>query len=74
VSENSRYKSYYDRTVITDRSIDNNRQDVVVFDKTIKETFLNFGSLAVSVCATSLKVQNLYILPTEHLYALYVSQ
>ena len=74
VSENSRYKPYYDRPIITDRSIANNRPDVVVFDKTIKETYLNFGSLAVSLCATSLKVQNFYILPTEYLYALYVCQ
>jgi len=42
VSENSRYKPSYDRPIITDRSIDNNRPDVVVFDKTVKEAYLIF--------------------------------
>jgi len=42
VSEKCRYKPYYDRPIITGRTIDNNRPDVVVFDKTVKEAYLNF--------------------------------
>ena len=37
VSEKCRYKPYYDRPMITDRTIDNNRQDVVVFEKKTRQ-------------------------------------
>ena len=38
--ENSNYKLYNDRPIITDRSIHNNRLDIVLLDKTIKEAYL----------------------------------
>ena len=35
---------------------------------------LTFRSLAATVCTTSLNIQKFYLLPTEYLYPLYVSQ
>jgi hypothetical protein len=40
VSESSRFKPYYDRPIITDRTTHNNIPHVVVFDNTIKEAYL----------------------------------
>jgi hypothetical protein len=37
--ENSSYKLCYDRYVITDRTSHNNRPDVVVRDKTVREAY-----------------------------------
>ena len=35
---------------------------------------LTFESLAVTICTTNLNTQKFYILPTQYLYLLYVSQ
>jgi hypothetical protein len=40
VLENSNYKLYYDMSIITLRTIHNNRPDIVIVDKTIKEAHL----------------------------------
>jgi hypothetical protein len=37
--ENARYKLYWDRTIITDRTVSNNRPDITLIDK-VKKTFL----------------------------------
>jgi hypothetical protein len=40
VLENSSYKLNYDRSIVTDQTISNNRPDVVIFDRTAKEAYL----------------------------------
>lgn len=40
VLDNHEYKVYYDRTILTEESIGNNRTDIVLVDKTKKQTFL----------------------------------
>jgi hypothetical protein len=40
ILENERYKLYWDRTIITDRTISNNRPDITLIDKVKKKTFL----------------------------------
>jgi len=40
VLENFSYKLYYNRTIITDRTTHNSRQDTVILDKSIKEANL----------------------------------
>jgi hypothetical protein len=45
VLENSHYKLYYGRFIITDRTIHNNRPDIVILDKTIKEACLMDGAI-----------------------------
>jgi hypothetical protein len=38
--ENSSYKLYYDMSIMTDQTIHYNRQDIVILDRPIKETYL----------------------------------
>jgi len=38
--ENSNYKLYYDMSIMTDETINYNRQDIVILDRPIKETYL----------------------------------
>lgn len=40
VLENQRYKMYYDRTIITDHTIYNNRPDITLIDKQSKHTYI----------------------------------
>jgi hypothetical protein len=40
ILENERYKLYWDRTIITNRTISNNRPDITLIDKVKKKTFL----------------------------------
>lgn len=40
VMENADYKLYYDRTILTDATINNNRPDIVLQDKTKRETYI----------------------------------
>ncbi|KAL1448377.1 hypothetical protein WDU94_008928 [Cyamophila willieti] len=40
VLESTRYTVYYDRSVITDRTVSNNRPDIIVHDKQQKSAFL----------------------------------
>jgi hypothetical protein len=40
ILENERYKLYWDRTIITDRTVSDNRPDVILTDKVKKKTFL----------------------------------
>jgi hypothetical protein len=40
VLENSKYKLYNDRSIITDQTIHNNRPGIVILDKTIKAAYL----------------------------------
>jgi hypothetical protein len=40
VLENTSHELYYDRSIITDRTIHNSRPDTVILDKTIKEVCL----------------------------------
>ena len=34
------HKLYYDRSIITDQNVHNNRLDTIMFDKTIKQAYL----------------------------------
>lgn len=45
VSENSNYNLHYAKSIIIDRTIHNNRRNVVIFDKTIKETYLRYAKV-----------------------------
>ena len=38
--ENSNYKLYYDMSIMTDQTIHYSRQDIVILDRPIKETYL----------------------------------
>jgi len=38
--ENSNYKLYYDMSIMIDQTIHYNRQDIVILDRPIKETYL----------------------------------
>jgi len=40
VVDNSSYKLYYDKSIITRQTICNDRPDIVIPDKTIKEAYL----------------------------------
>lgn len=40
VMENEHFKLYWDRTILTDRTIQHNRPDITLIDKTNKNTFL----------------------------------
>lgn len=40
VIENDQYKLYYDRTILTDRTVHNNRPDITFVDKQNRQTFL----------------------------------
>jgi hypothetical protein len=40
ILENERYKLYWDRTIITDRTISDNRPDITLIDKVKEKTFL----------------------------------
>ena len=40
VLENSHNKLYYDRSITTDQTAHNDRPDIVMLDKTIKEAYL----------------------------------
>lgn len=40
VLENAEYKLYYDRSIITDRTVHENRPDIVLQNKTSKETYI----------------------------------
>jgi hypothetical protein len=59
VVENPSYNLQYVRSIIYDRTIHNNRPDVIIFDKTIKETYL--------IDATVLNSHNLHSTITEKL-------
>ena len=37
---NSTYKLYYDMSITTDQTVHYNRQDIVILDRPIKETYL----------------------------------
>jgi len=39
ISENERYKLYWDRTILTDRTASNNRPDITLIDKVKKKPF-----------------------------------
>lgn len=57
--ESPSYNLHYARSIIIDRIIHNNRPDVVIFDKTIKETYL--------IDTTVLNSHNLHSTVTEKL-------
>ena len=59
VVQNPSYNLQYARSIIIDRTLHNNRPDVVIFDKTIKETYL--------IDATILNSHNLHSTITENL-------
>jgi len=48
VSENSYYDLYCDRTIRTDLTVQNNRPDTVLLDRTIKEAYLT--DVAIPEC------------------------
>lgn len=55
VLENSDYRLYYDRTIITDHTIHNNRPDIVLYDKTHK-----------CACVIDIAVPNAHALNITH--------
>jgi hypothetical protein len=59
VLENSNYKQYYNRSVITARTIHNNRPDTTILDQTINE--------AHSIDVAIPNSHNLHIIITEKL-------
>jgi hypothetical protein len=49
--------------------------DIITRKNLVRNTlYLTFQSLAVTICTTSLNTKKFYILTTEYLYLLYVSQ
>jgi hypothetical protein len=60
VLENCSYKLYYDRPIISDRTVHNNRPDRVIRDKTIKEAYLIDVAIPNShdlICTVTKKLQ-----------------
>jgi hypothetical protein len=48
VLQNSNYTLYRERAITTDRTVQNNRPDIVILDKTIKEAYPIYIAIATS--------------------------
>ena len=53
VLENSSYRLYYDRSIINDQTTHNNRPDIVMLDKTIKQAYLIDAAIPTNLTAPS---------------------